>query len=33
LNKGDKPLARHLRYHEEIQSLMKGKVGHMEKLK
>ena len=25
LNKGDRPLARHLHYHEEIQSLMKGK--------
>jgi uncharacterized protein len=26
LNKGDKPLGRHLQYHEEIQGLMKGKV-------
>jgi|GEM_PF-217171 len=26
LNKGDKPLARHLKYHEEIQGLMKGKA-------
>jgi hypothetical protein len=26
LNKGDKPLARHLKYHEEIQALMKGKA-------
>jgi uncharacterized protein len=26
LNKGEKPLARHLKYHEEIQSLMKGKA-------
>jgi uncharacterized protein len=26
LNKGEKPLARHLNYHEEIQALMKGKA-------
>jgi uncharacterized protein len=26
LSKGDRPLARHLKYHEEIQSLMKGKA-------
>jgi len=26
LNKGDKPLARHLTYHEEIQGLMRGQV-------
>lgn len=26
LSKGDKPLARHLNYHEEIQALMKGKA-------
>lgn len=26
LNKGDRPLTRHLKYHEEIQGLMKGKA-------
>lgn len=26
LNRGDKPLAEHLKYHQEIQGLMKGKA-------